>query len=194
MCIRDRLQKYSDADHRLSQKDIGDILEKEYNMKADRKAIRRNIMDLMDYGFDIEYDEIIRMIPVKDKTNGKEKISLHTCLLYTSMAFIMNVPMSFFERQIDRLQRRSYSKIIAKARTPLCMIVTLAVFVLAIFFIGRVIFPNLAQAVRGIAAVSYTHLDVYKRQAYHLAVADLGFDILNVKIKIVKVDLDPGRS
>ena len=111
-----------------------------------------------------------------------------------AMAFIMNVPMSFFERQIDRLQRRSYSKIIAKARTPLCMIVTLAVFVLAIFFIGRVIFPNLAQAVRGIAAVSYTHLDVYKRQAYHLAVADLGFDILNVKIKIVKVDLDPGRS
>lgn len=68
-----------------------------------------------------------------------------------AMAFIMNVPMSFFERQIDRLQRRSYSKIIAKARTPLCMIVTLAVFVLVIFFIGRVIFPNLAQAVRGIA-------------------------------------------
>ena len=76
--ILDILQKYSDADHRLSQKDIGDILEKEYNMKSDRKAIRRNIMDLMDYGFDIEYDEIIRMIPVKDKTNGKEKINSHT--------------------------------------------------------------------------------------------------------------------
>ena len=27
--ILDILQKYSDADHRLSQKDIGDILEKE---------------------------------------------------------------------------------------------------------------------------------------------------------------------
>lgn len=76
--ILDILQKYSDADHRLSQKDIGDILEKEYNMKADRKAIRRNIMDLMDYGFDIEYDEIIRMIPVKDKTSGKEEINSHT--------------------------------------------------------------------------------------------------------------------
>lgn len=43
--ILDILWKYTDEDHRLSQKEIGDILKNEYDMKADRKAIRRNLMD-----------------------------------------------------------------------------------------------------------------------------------------------------
>ena len=39
--ILDILRKYTDEDHRLSQKEIADILKNEYDMKADRKAIRR---------------------------------------------------------------------------------------------------------------------------------------------------------
>lgn len=46
--ILDILWKYTDEDHRLSQKEIGDILKNEYDMKTDRKAIRRNLMNLMD--------------------------------------------------------------------------------------------------------------------------------------------------
>lgn len=42
--ILDILKKYSDEDHRLSQKDIANILEREYGMSADRKAIRRNLI------------------------------------------------------------------------------------------------------------------------------------------------------
>ena len=68
MNILDILQRYTDEDHRLSQKDIIDILANEYDMKADRKSIRRNIMNLMDCGYEIEYSESIRMVPVKDKT------------------------------------------------------------------------------------------------------------------------------
>ena len=71
MNILDILQKYSDENHRLSQKDIIDILTKEYEMKADRKSIRRNIMNLMDFGYEIEYSESVRKVPVKDK-NGKD--------------------------------------------------------------------------------------------------------------------------
>ena len=71
--ILDILQKYTDSDHRLSQKQIADILRKEYDMTADRKAIKRNLMDLIDYGFDIDYEETIRMMPVKDK-DGRDKI------------------------------------------------------------------------------------------------------------------------
>ena len=48
--ILDILRKYTDEDHRLSQKEIADILKNEYDMKADRKAIRRNLLNLMDCG------------------------------------------------------------------------------------------------------------------------------------------------
>ena len=63
MNILDILRKYTDEDHRLSQKEIVDILRREYEMKADRKAVRRNILDLIDFGYEIEYSESLRMMP-----------------------------------------------------------------------------------------------------------------------------------
>ena len=69
--ILDILRKYTDEDHRLSQKEIADILKNEYDMKADRKAIRRNLLNLMDCGYNIEYSETIRNIPVRDKQTGE---------------------------------------------------------------------------------------------------------------------------
>lgn len=60
MNILDILRRYSDADHRLSQKDIMEILETEYEMTADRKAIKRNLMNLIDFGYDLEYSESVR--------------------------------------------------------------------------------------------------------------------------------------
>lgn len=69
--ILDILRKYTDEDHRLSQKEIADILKNEYGMKAERRAIRRNLMNLMDCGYDIEYSETIRKVPVRDKKSGK---------------------------------------------------------------------------------------------------------------------------
>ena len=61
--IMDILRRYSDEDHRLSQKDIVEILKTEYNMTVERKTIRRNILTLMDCGYDIEYSESVRMVP-----------------------------------------------------------------------------------------------------------------------------------
>ena len=63
MNILDILRRYTDADHRLSQKEIVDILKAEYNMTADRKSIRRNLLNLMDCGYPIEYSESVRMTP-----------------------------------------------------------------------------------------------------------------------------------
>lgn len=60
--ILDILRKYTDTEHRLSQKKIQEILKTEYNMTTDRKAIRRNLMDLIDFGYEIEYSESARMI------------------------------------------------------------------------------------------------------------------------------------
>ena len=66
MNILDILKKYTDADHRLSQKEIQDILEREYEMKVDRKAIRRNLMNLIDAGYYINYSESVRIFKDKD--------------------------------------------------------------------------------------------------------------------------------
>ncbi len=61
--ILDILRRYTDKDHRLSQKEISEILEQEYHMKADRKAVKRNLMNLIDFGYEIEYRKTIRMVP-----------------------------------------------------------------------------------------------------------------------------------
>ena len=72
--ILDILQKYTDENHKLSQKDIAEILKREYGMEADRKAVRRNLLNLMDFGYEIEYTETIRKIPVKDTATGEPVI------------------------------------------------------------------------------------------------------------------------
>lgn len=61
--ILDILRRYSDEEHRLSQKDIVDILRREYDMIVERKSIRRNILSLREYGYEIEYSETVRMVP-----------------------------------------------------------------------------------------------------------------------------------
>ena len=49
------IQKHSDKEHRLSQRDIQDLLETEYGMKVDRKTISRNIITLVQCNYPIEY-------------------------------------------------------------------------------------------------------------------------------------------
>ena len=61
MNIRDILKRYTDENHRLSQKEIMDILEREYEMKVERKAIKRNLLNLIEYGYQFEYSECIRL-------------------------------------------------------------------------------------------------------------------------------------
>ena len=48
------LQEYSDEQHPLIQKDIADILRRDYGMEIERKAIGRNISFLKDAGFEIK--------------------------------------------------------------------------------------------------------------------------------------------
>ena len=67
--ILDILKRYTDENHRLSQREIIDILEQEYDMKVDRKAVKRNLMNLIDFGYQVEYSESIRQ-----GKNGEEEI------------------------------------------------------------------------------------------------------------------------
>lgn len=71
MNILDILKRYTDENHRLSQKEIQDILEREYDMKVDRKAVKRNLMNLIEFGYDINYSESVRVF--KDNNGEKQE-------------------------------------------------------------------------------------------------------------------------
>lgn len=58
--ILDVLKRHSDADHRLTQKDIQHYLKQDHELNCDRKTVKRNLMNLVEFGFDIEYKEIER--------------------------------------------------------------------------------------------------------------------------------------
>jgi predicted DNA-binding transcriptional regulator YafY len=58
--ILDILNRYTDENHRLTQREIIDILRREYDTTADRKTVRRNLDNLLEAGCDIEYSEISR--------------------------------------------------------------------------------------------------------------------------------------
>ena len=47
------LYEYSDAEHPLTQSEIIDLLDKNYGLEAERKAIGRNVSCLMEMGVDI---------------------------------------------------------------------------------------------------------------------------------------------
>ena len=116
MNILDILRRYSDESHRLSQKDIVEILRTEYDMIVERKAIRRNILNLMDCGYEIEYSESIRMVPNK-KTGALEESYIWSDfylvreftdgelrLLIDSLLFSKHIPYSQCKELVEKLE------------------------------------------------------------------------------------------
>lgn len=116
MNILDILRRYSDEDHRLSQKDIVDILKTEYNMTVERKTIRRNILNLMDCGYEIEYSESVRMVP-NSKTGELEESYIWTDfylvrdftdselrLLIDGLLFAKHIPYSQCKELVEKLE------------------------------------------------------------------------------------------
>lgn len=71
LILLDILQKYSDEEHTLSQRRILDILKENYQIKVDRKTVGRNLQNLIDAGYNIEYTEKVRH--TKKKENQSEE-------------------------------------------------------------------------------------------------------------------------
>ncbi len=125
--ILDILKRYTDEDHRLSQKEIAEILKKEYGMTADRKAIRRNLLNLMDCGYSIEYSETIRMVP-NPKTGESEESYIWSDfylerdftdgelrLLIDSLLFSQHIPYGQCKELVGKLE--NLSNIYFRSRT-----------------------------------------------------------------------------
>ena len=114
--ILDILRKYTDAEHRLSQREIEEILRNEYNMKAERKAIRRNLLDLIDFGYEIEYSESIRMVPnpktgeleetfvLSDFYLNREFTDGELRLLIDGLLFSKHIPYSQCKELVEKLE------------------------------------------------------------------------------------------
>lgn len=115
MNILDIVKKYTDENHRLSQKDIIDILDNEYDMKVDRKTVKRSLMNLIDVGYNIEYSETLRMFKNKQ---GKEEESYilsdfylnrdfsdgELRLLIDSLLFSSHIPYSQCKQLVEKLE------------------------------------------------------------------------------------------
>ena len=117
--VLDILKKYTDENHRLSQKEIEEILCAEYDMTVDRKTIKTSLMNLMDFGYDIEYSESIR--PIRNRTTGKVEESLimsdfylrrdiedsELRLLIDSLLFNRHLPYNQCKDLIEKLESLS---------------------------------------------------------------------------------------
>lgn len=85
-------------------------------MQAERKAIRRNLLNLIDFGYEIEYSESVRMVPnprtgeleesyvlsdfylVRDFTDGELR------LLIDSLLFSRHIPYSQCKELVEKLE------------------------------------------------------------------------------------------
>lgn len=117
--ILDILKRYTDEEHRLSQKQIAEILKREYGVSADRKAIRRNLINLMECGYNIEYTETVRMVP-NSKTGILEETYIWTDfylerdftdgelrLLIDSLIFSQHIPYIQCKELVEKLENLS---------------------------------------------------------------------------------------
>lgn len=109
--ILDILRKKTDAEHRLSQTEIGEILRKEYDMEVDRRSIKNNLMNLIEWGYPLSYTEKLR----KNK-RGEEELLLSDWylerefddselrLLIDSLLFSKHVPYKQCKKLIEKIE------------------------------------------------------------------------------------------
>ena len=107
--ILDILRKYTDENHRLSQREIVDILKSEYSMDINRKSVKRNLMGLIDFGCNIEYKETVRMITDPKTGKSEESVILSDFYLlrdFTDSELRLLIDSLLFSRHISDGYRR----------------------------------------------------------------------------------------
>ena len=97
ICILKILQKYTDKDHKMSQKEIVDKLDKEYGIEINRTTVKSNINDLIDAGYEIGRKEVYKT--QIDKKTGEEYESVS----YRDLYYKPNISESELHMLIDGL-------------------------------------------------------------------------------------------
>ncbi len=103
------LQRFTDADHPMTQQQIAEKLRSEYDLEVNRATVRRNLSDLIDAGYDIQYTEVIRS-QVNRQTGETEENVIYTDLYYehdfTEPELHMLIDGLLFSRSVPYRQRR----------------------------------------------------------------------------------------
>lgn len=126
--ILDILKKNTDSEHTLSQKEIQEILKKEYNMAVDRKSVKVNLMNLEEIGYEICYSETVRTSK-NPKTGEKEENIIMSDfflmrdfddselrLLIDSLLFSTHLPYSQCKNLVEKLEGLSNSYFKARVK------------------------------------------------------------------------------
>ena len=120
------IQEHSDKEHRLSQRDIQDLLETEYEMKVDRKTISRNIIKLVQCNYPIEFgsngaETILTNIYYDHKfLNGELRLLIDSVLLTDGLPKkdrislirrIEGLSSKYFHSEISKIDMDIYGRI-----------------------------------------------------------------------------------
>ncbi len=104
------LRKYTDASHPMTQQQIADKLRSEYGLEVNRATVKRNLFDLIEAGYDIQYTEVTRS-QVNKKTGEKEENTIYTDLYYehdfTESELHMLIDGLLFSRSLPYKQRKA---------------------------------------------------------------------------------------
>jgi len=119
MMILDVLREETDGTHRMTQEELRAVVNKRYQSKFDRKTVKRNLDNLIDMGFPIEYSRTTRMMP--NPTTGELEESVKTSdywyahdftepelrLLIDSLLFSKHLPYNQCRELVDKLASQS---------------------------------------------------------------------------------------
>ena len=103
------LRKYTDADHTMTQQQIAEKLRSDYDLDINRATVKRNISDLIDAGYDIQYTEVVRS-HMNKKTGEPDENIIYTDLYYehdfTEPELHMLIDGLLFSRSVPYRQRK----------------------------------------------------------------------------------------
>ncbi len=119
LMILEILREETDGSHHMTQQEIIKALESKYTMVIDRKALKRNLDNLIDMGYPIEYSKTMRMMPNQETGAFEEKAKtsdywyMHDFtepelrLLVDSLLFSKHLPYNQCRELVDKLAGQS---------------------------------------------------------------------------------------
>jgi len=119
LLILEVLKKHSDENNKLSQRDIVDLLEREYNISVDRHTLKRNLDNLLDFHCGVEYAG-------RKKEYGdpggwyfeREITDAEMRMLIDGLVFSKYIPYSECKRLIKKLEKLSSIDFISSQDIP----------------------------------------------------------------------------
>lgn len=110
------LWEHTDAEHRLQQQEIVQLIKLEYGLEVDRRTVKNNVVSLKDLLFDTELEI--------DTENGyclisRDFMDIELCMLIDSVRFSRHLTQKQSQELIEKLKRLS-SRHFSKKVSPVC--------------------------------------------------------------------------